>query len=150
MAADIRIARRGVGKIGLPEVSLGVLPGTGGTQRLARLLGKTKAIELMATGDTFDFEQGERLGLVNKILDAENRNEFLSQVLEYAKQFATPTKAAKAVGLIKRSVQTGSELPFELALALERELQQQLFASEDAREGLTAYVEKRKPAFKGK
>jgi enoyl-CoA hydratase len=150
MAADMRIARKGVGKIGLPEVSLGVLPGTGGTQRLARLLGKTKAIELMATGETFDFEQGERLGLVNKVLDAANREEFLNQVLDYARQFATPTKAARAVGLIKRSVQTGAELPFELALALERELQQQLFASEDAREGLTAYVEKRKPVFKGK
>jgi enoyl-CoA hydratase/carnithine racemase len=150
MAADIRIARRGAGKIGLPEVTLGVLPGTGGTQRLARLVGKSRAIELMATGDTFDFDQAERYGIVNRIVDAASREEFLSKVMEYARQFTTPGKASKAVGHIKRSVQTGAELPFEQALALERELQQQLFQSEDAREGLTAYVEKRKPAFKGK
>jgi enoyl-CoA hydratase/carnithine racemase len=150
MAADIRLARRGAGKIGLPEVTLGVLPGTGGTQRLARLVGKSRAIEMMATGDTFDFDQAERYGIVNRILDAGSRTEFLAQVMDYARQFTTPGKATKAVGHIKRSVQTGAELPFEQALALERELQQQLFQSEDAREGLTAYVEKRKPAFKGK
>jgi enoyl-CoA hydratase/carnithine racemase len=150
MAADIRLARKGAGKVGLPEVTLGVLPGTGGTQRLARLVGKSKAIELMATGDTFDFEQAERLGLVNRVVEAASRDEFLSKTMDFASQFTTPGKATKAVGLIKRSVQTGAELPFELALALERELQQQLFQSEDAREGLTAYVEKRKPAFKGK
>jgi enoyl-CoA hydratase/carnithine racemase len=150
MAADIRVARRGASKIGLPEVTLGVLPGTGGTQRLARLVGKSRAIELMATGDTFDFDQAERFGIVNRLVDAGSRDEFLTQVMEYARQFTTPNKAAKAVGHIKRSVQTGAELPFEQALALERELQQQLFQSEDAREGLTAYVEKRKPAFKGK
>ena len=150
MAADIRVARRGAGKIGLPEVTLGVLPGTGGTQRLARLVGKSRAIELMATGDTFDFDQAERYGIVNRILDAGSRDDFMAQVMAYARQFTTPGKASKAVGHIKRSVQTGAELPFEQALALERELQQQLFQSEDAREGLTAYVEKRKPAFKGK
>jgi enoyl-CoA hydratase/carnithine racemase len=150
MAADLRIARRGAGKVGLPEVSLGVLPGTGGTQRLARLVGKSRAIEMMASGDTFDFDQAERLGIVNKVVDASGRDDFLGQVLTYARQFTTPGKASKAVGHIKRSVQTGAELPFETALALERELQQQLFASDDAREGLTAYVEKRKPAFKGK
>jgi enoyl-CoA hydratase/carnithine racemase len=150
MAADLRVARRGASKIGLPEVTLGVLPGTGGTQRLARLVGKSRAIELMATGETFDFDQAERFGIVNRIVDAGSRDEFLTQVLEYARQFTTPNKAAKAVGHIKRSVQTGAELPFEQALALERELQQQLFQSADAREGLTAYVEKRKPAFKGK
>jgi enoyl-CoA hydratase len=150
MAADIRIARRGAGKVGLPEVSLGVLPGTGGTQRLARLVGKTRAIELMVTGDTFDFDQAEKWGIVNKVLDASSRDDFLNQVLAYAKQFTPPNRASKAVGLIKRSVQSGAEIPFESSLAVERELQQQLFQSEDAREGLTAYVEKRKPAFKGK
>ena len=150
MAADLRVARRGGSKVGLPEVTLGVLPGTGGTQRLARLVGKSRAIELMATGDTFDFEQAERLGLVNRVFDADSREDFLTKALDFAGQFTTPGKAAKAVGLIKRSVQTGAELPFESALAVERELQQQLFQSEDAREGLSAYVGKRKPAFKGK
>src|SRR5215813_9816314 len=150
LAADIRLARRGAGKMGLPEVSLGVLPGTGGTQRLLRLVGKSRAIELMATGQLFDFERGQELGILNHLLTAETLDHFQQQVTEYARQFTTPGKAAHAVGRIKRSVQTGGEIPFESALALERELQQQLFQSEDAREGLEAYVAKRKPQFKGK
>jgi enoyl-CoA hydratase/carnithine racemase len=147
MAADIRVARKGGGKMGLPEVSLGVLPGTGGTQRLVRIVGKSRAIELMALGHLFDFERGLELGLINQLIETDN---FLSDVLEYARQFTTPNKAAMAVGRIKRAVQTGSEIPFESALALERELQQQLFQSEDAKEGISSYVEKRKPQFKGR
>src|SRR2546429_106317 len=150
MAADLRVARRGAGKMGLPEVSLGVLPGTGGTQRLARIVGKSKAIELMAGGELFDFERAESLGLVNRVVDADDGADFMKQVTEYAQQFTTPNKASHAVGRIKRAVQTGAEIPFESALALERELQQQLFQSEDAKEGLDAYVNKRKPEFKGK
>jgi enoyl-CoA hydratase/carnithine racemase len=150
MAADIRIARRGAGKMGLPEVRLGVLPGTGGTQRLVRVVGKSKAIELMATAELFDFEKGEELGLVNKIIDADNGEDFMREVVKYARQFTTPNKAARAVGLIKRGVQTGAEIPLESGLALERELQQQLFQSEDAREGLEAYIAKRKPEFTGR
>ena len=150
MAADIRIARRNAGKMGLPEVSLGVLPGTGGTQRLLRIVGKSKAIELMATGQLFDFERGEELGIVNQIIDAETGDEFMERVREYCRQFTLPNKAAGAVGRIKRSVQTGAEISFESGLALERELQQQLFQSEDAKEGLAAYVEKRQSVFKGK
>jgi enoyl-CoA hydratase/carnithine racemase len=150
MAADVRIARRGAGKMGLPEVSLGVLPGTGGTQRLARIVGKPRAIELMATGELFAFERGQELGLVNHIYEAESGGQFMQQVLEYAGKFTLPNKASNAVGLIKRSVQTGAEIPFESALALERELQQQLFQSADAKEGIDAYVQKRKPQFKGR
>ena len=147
MAADIRIARRNGGKIGLPEINLGVLPGTGGTQRLARLIGKSKAIEMMTSGKTFDFEEGNRVGLINQIFESEN---FMNSIQEYAQQFVPPSKASKAVGRIKRAVQTGLELPFQDALALERELQQQLFESQDAAEGLKAYLEKRPPQFKGK
>src|SRR6266480_4723490 len=150
MAADLRIARRNAGKMGLPEVGLGVLPGTGGTQRLSRLVGKSRAIELMATGELFDFEKGRDLGLVNQIFDAETGEQFMQQAMDYARQFTTPNKAARAVGRIKRAVQTGAEIPFESALALERELQQELFLSEDAKEGLDAYVNKRQPEFKGK
>jgi enoyl-CoA hydratase/carnithine racemase len=150
MAADLRIARKGAGKMGLPEVSLGVLPGTGGTQRLVRIVGKSRAIELMTTGELFGFEKGEELGLLNHIYEAGTSDAFMQQVLDYARQFTLPNKAARAVGRIKRSVQTGAEIPFESALALERELQQQLFQSEDAREGLDAYANKRKPQFKGK
>src|SRR2546425_5545871 len=150
MAADLRIARRNAGKMGLPEVSLGVLPGTGGTQRLSRLVGKSRAIELMATGELFGFEKGRDLGLVNQIFDAETGEQFMQQAMDYARQFTTPNKATRAVGRIKRAVQTGAEIPFESALGLERELQQELFLSEDAKEGLDAYVNKRKPEFKGR
>ena len=147
MAADIRIAKKDAGKIGLPEVNLGVLPGTGGTQRLSRLVGKSKAIELMVTGNTFSFEEAKEMGIINDIFEREN---FMENVMDYARQFCPPNKAAKAVGHIKRSVQTGWELPMESALAIERELQALLFNSQDAKEGLNAYVEKRPAEFKSK
>ncbi|HMH06472.1 MAG TPA: enoyl-CoA hydratase/isomerase family protein [Terriglobales bacterium] len=147
MAADIRIARQDAGKIGLPEVNLGVLPGTGGTQRLSRMVGKSKAIELMVTGNTFSFEEAKELGIVNDIYERDN---FMENIMEYARQFCPPNKAAKAVGRIKRAVQTGWEIPMESALAVERENQQILFQSEDAKEGLAAYVEKRPATFKAK
>jgi len=147
MAADIRIARKDAGKIGLPEVNLGVLPGTGGTQRLSRLVGKSKAIELMVTGNTYSFEEALELGIINDIYEREN---FMENIMEYARQFCPPNKAAKAVGRIKRAVQTGWEIPMESALAVERENQQLLFQSEDAKEGLAAYVEKRPAEFKAK
>ena len=150
MAADIRIARKGAGKMGLPEVSLGVLPGTGGTQRLVRIVGKSRAIELMTTGELFEFEIGREMGIIDRLYAADTSASFMEQVMNYAQQFTTPNKAARAVGRIKRSVQSGAEIPFEYGLALERELQQQLFQSEDAKEGLDAYVNKRKPQFKGK
>ena len=149
MAADIRIARANAGKIGLPEVALGVLPGTGGTQRLARLVGKSRAIELMATGRTFSFEQALEWGMINDIYEGDAQ-QFREQVLAYAKQFTTPNKAPMAVGHIKRSVQTGLELPLNDALALERELQSLLFKSEDAKEGIAAYNEKRVAKFKNR
>ena len=150
LAADIRIARRAGGKMGLPEVSLGVLPGTGGTQRLVRVVGKSRAIEMMATGELFPFEVCHEIGLIDRLLDADTAESLLEQVLEYARQFTAPSKASMAVGRIKRSVQTGAEIPLEYGLALERELQQQLFQSEDAKEGLDAYVGKRKAEFKGR
>src|SRR5579872_2766434 len=194
MAADIRIARKDAGKIGLPEVNLGVLPGTGGTQRLSRLVGKSKAIELMVTGNTYTFEEALEYGIINDIYDRENfmenimeyarqfcppnkaakavgrikravqtgweipmesalaveRENFMENIMEYARQFCPPNKAAKAVGRIKRAVQTGWEIPMESALAVERENQQLLFQSEDAKEGLTAYVEKRPATFTAK
>jgi len=147
MAADLRIAKKDSGKVGLPEVTLGVLPGTGGTQRLSRMIGKSRAIELMATGQLLSFEKAKDLGIVNEIFEGDD---FLDQVHEYARQFCPPNRASKAVGRIKRSVQSGWEVPFESGLAIERELQQQLFESDDAREGLDAYVNKRTPEFEGK
>ncbi len=150
MACDLLVARKDAGKTGLPEVNLGVLPGTGGTQRLARLVGKARAIDLMVSGDTFDFEKARELGIVNRILEAGSREEFLSQIHELARSFIPPAKASMAVGHIKRAVQSGSLLPLEQGLVVERELQAQLFASDDAKEGLGAYLDKRKPSFSGK
>src|SRR5438045_872202 len=126
LACDLRIARANAGKIGLPEVTLGVLPGTGGTQRLARALGRSKAIELMAEGVTLEIEAARQLGLVNVIVEGKD---FRQSALEYAKKFVPPAKASKAVGLIKRAVTTGLEVGLEQGLALERELQQRLFES---------------------
>ncbi|HEV8113467.1 MAG TPA: enoyl-CoA hydratase/isomerase family protein [Planctomycetota bacterium] len=150
LACDLRIARRGSGKCGLPEITLGVLPGTGGTQRLARVVGKGKAIELMATGRLFDYDEARTLGIVQDVRDAADDSAFLAQVLEYALAFCAPRKAAMAVGAIKRAVQTGLEIPMESALALERELQARLFASDDAREGIAAFVEKRHGVYQGR
>ncbi|MBI2163139.1 MAG: enoyl-CoA hydratase/isomerase family protein [candidate division NC10 bacterium] len=146
MACDIRLAKKDGGKIGLPEVGLGVLPGTGGTQRLPRLIGKARALELMVLGRNMPFEEAQELGLVNEIFPAES---FWEDVLAYARQFVPPAKASKAVGRIKRSVQSGIEMSFQDALALERELQQELFESQDAKEGLQAYVDKRVASFRG-
>ena len=152
LAADIRIARQGAGKIGVPEVALGVLPGTGGTQRLARLLGKARAIELMATGRLMSMEEAHGLGLVNHVwgeAELEGRT-FADAVADYARQFTPPHKASRAVGRMKRAVQSGAEAGFLEGLSIERELQQLLFQSEDAKEGLAANLEKRKPEFKGR
>ncbi|HXU39410.1 MAG TPA: enoyl-CoA hydratase/isomerase family protein [Blastocatellia bacterium] len=147
LACDVRIAKKGPGMLGLPEINLGLLPGMGGTQRLPRLIGKSRGLEMLATGRTISVEEAHAIGLVNHVFEEEN---FFEKVLEYAKQFVPPAKASKAVGLIKRSVQTGFELPQTEALALERELLQQLFESEDAHEGLEAYAKKRQAQFKGR
>ena len=162
LACDLRIARRAGGLVGLPEISLGVLPGTGGTQRLTRLLGAGKALPLMLSGRTVESEEALELGLVTQVIgDAETRevkgkprrvptltrDGFLAQVVELARGYCTPHRAAMAAGHIKRAVQSGGELPLESGLALERELQAKLFASDDAREGLSAFVEKRKAQF---
>jgi len=151
MAADLRIARKDGGKIGLPEVALGVLPGTGGTQRLARLVGKARAIELMIAGRLMSFDDARAIGLVTEVWDeaALGGRSFADAVQSYAQEFGPPHKASKAVGRIKRAVQSGLEMGFGEGLALERELQQLLFESDDAREGIAANLEKRKPHFTG-
>jgi enoyl-CoA hydratase len=146
MACDLRIARRDAGRVGLPEVSLGVLPGTGGTQRLPRLVGKGRAMELMVTGRTFSFEEALEMGLITAIFEPDD---FMDEVIAYARQFCPPNKASRAVGHIKRAVSTGIEIPIGESLALERELQQRLFQSADAAEGLKAYVDKSVARFTG-
>ncbi len=147
LACDIRIARRNSGKVGLPEITLGVLPGTGGTQRMARALPKNKAIEMMTEGKLISFEEALELGLINYIYEPEN---YWEEVMNYARQFCPPNRASKTVGRIKRAVQSGAEVAFSEALAIERELQQLCFQSEDAKEGIAAYNEKRKGSFSGR
>ena len=150
MAADIRVARKGNYQVGLPEVALGVLAGTGGTARLSRLVGKAKAMEIMVTGRKFSFEESREMDLVHDIYDSLSLDEFRQDVLDYAGRFSLPFAASKAIGNIKRSVQSGMEIPLEYHLALERELQSDLFQSEDAKDGIKAYVDRNTPRFSGK
>ncbi|HEY8040630.1 MAG TPA: enoyl-CoA hydratase/isomerase family protein [Polyangiaceae bacterium] len=150
LACDLRIARAGAFQVGLPEVGLGVLPGTGGTQRLTRLVGKARAIELIVEGQNLQVERAHQAGLVHKVWNTDTHDEFTRKVLDYAHEFCPPGRAAMAVGNIKRAVQSGGEMSLEQGLALERELQQQLFRSQDAKEGLLAYTQKRKAVFRGR
>jgi enoyl-CoA hydratase len=145
LSCDLRMMAAGSGKIGLPEVTLGVLPGTGGTQRLPRLVGTSRALDMMITGKLLTPEEALHIGLVNYVFPKET---FAADVQNYAKALALGP--ARAVSLIKRSVMEGVEMPLTAGLALERELQNRLFITEDAKEGLAAFVEKRKPSFKGR
>jgi enoyl-CoA hydratase/carnithine racemase len=147
LAADLRIMRRGSFKLGLPEVALGVLPGTGGTQRLTRILGKARALELMLSGRSFGPDEALALGLIQAVVEDED---FGAAALSYARSFTAPSKAALAAGLIKRAVQSGGDLPLEAGLALERELQARLFASGDAKRGMEAFIKKERPHFEGR
>ena len=144
LACDLRMMAKDSGRIGLPEVTLGVLPGTGGTQRLPRLIGTSRALDMMVTGRLLTPDEALAIGLVNHVFPKET---FSAEVQKYASTLAHGP--ARAVSLIKRSVVEGIEMPLTAGLALERELQNRLFVTEDAKEGLTAFVEKRKPTFKG-
>jgi enoyl-CoA hydratase/carnithine racemase len=130
---------------------LGVLPGTGGTQRLARLVGKSRAMELMIAGRLMSMDDAAAIGLVHEVWGPDKLagKSFLDAVIDYAKQFTPPHKASGAVGRIKRAVQSGAEAGFGEGLAIERELQQLLFQSADAKEGIAANLEKRPPKFSG-
>jgi enoyl-CoA hydratase/carnithine racemase len=144
LACDVRVAAEGRYRIGLPEVTFGLLPGTGGTQRLPRLIGRGRALELMTTGRTVTPAEAERLGMVDRLVPA---GEFDEAVAGLAASLAAGPPLA--VAAITRVVNDGMERP--LADALDRELEElaSLFASEDAREGLTASIEQRAPRYSG-
>ncbi|HTW77685.1 MAG TPA: enoyl-CoA hydratase/isomerase family protein, partial [Thermoplasmata archaeon] len=131
LACDLRMMAKDSGTIGLPEVTLGVLPGTGGTQRLPRLVGPARALDLMITGKRLSPDEALQIGLVNYVFPKET---FAHDVQAYASALAHGP--ARAVSLIKRSVVEGIEMPLTAGLALERELQNRLFITEDAKEGL--------------
>ena len=140
LACDLRIAAPGSYKLGTPEVTLGLLPGNGGTQRLTRLVGPSRAMHLLLTGSTFGPDEALQWGLVAALMDE-------AGVHEYAERLAAGP--ALAISAIKRCVHEGGQLPLDEGLALEAELVEDLFRSKDATEGLTAFVEKRKPEFVG-
>ena len=147
MACDMRIAKAGKGKIGLPEINLGVMPGMGGTQRLARLLGRAKALEFCTSGAALSMDAAKEIGLVGMVFEEEG---YWDKVMEYAGQFVPPKKASMSVGMIKRAIQTGADISLADGLALEREVLQRAFASDDSKEGLKAFLEKRTANFTGK
>ena len=140
LACDIRLARPGGYKLGTPEVTLGLLPGNGGTQRLTRLLGPSRAMELLLTGRTFGPDEAQQWGLVAALMEED-------AVREYAERLAAAPPLA--IAAIKRCVHEGGQLPLDEGLALEADQVESLFRSKDATEGLTAFVEKRQPEFVG-
>jgi enoyl-CoA hydratase/carnithine racemase len=144
LACDIRLAATGGYKLGLPEVTLGLLPGNGGTQRLTRLIGPSRALELLITGRTYGVEEAKAFGLLADVYEADTADQ---QVREYAERLATGP--ALAIAAIKRCVHEGGQRSLDDGLALEAELMEGLFRSKDADEGLHAFVEKRKAEFGG-
>jgi enoyl-CoA hydratase/carnithine racemase len=142
LACDIRVASSGSFRLGLPEVTLGLLPGIGGTQRLTRLVGPSRAMELLVTGRTYGVDEARAMGLVAAAFEGEDSE---AAVREYAARLAAG--ASLAVAAIKRCVHEGGQLPLDEGLALEAQLMEQLFRSADASEGLQAFVDKRKAEF---
>ncbi|HEX6383948.1 MAG TPA: enoyl-CoA hydratase-related protein [Anaerolineae bacterium] len=145
LACDLRFAAEGNYALGLPEVTLGLLPGNGGTQRLPRLIGANKALEMMITGERIGPEEAYRLSLVNKLFPADK---LLEETEAYAQKLAA--SATVAIGAIKRCVYDGMEMDLHEALAYERAKIEPLFDTEDAAEGFQAFAEKRRPVYRGK
>ena len=144
LACDLRFAAEGEYRLGTPEATLGLLPGNGGTQRLPRLIGWSRALDLMITGRTVSPSEAAELGIVNAVFPADQLRD---QTLEYAQKLAGG--APKAIGNIKLAVHEGVDGGLERGLERERQLVEELFLSEDGREGLAAFAEKRQPVFKG-
>ncbi len=142
MACDYRFMAAGKALIGLPEATLGILPGAGGTQRLPRLVGLAKALDILLRGKAMGPEEALAIGLVDRVIEPET---FMDEVMKFARKLAAG--AGKAMGYIKAAVYEGIDLPMEQALAVERRYGLENLKTHDAKEGLTAFSEKRKPNF---
>lgn len=145
LCCDFRIAAEGAYKIGLPEVTLGLLPGTGGTQRLPRLIGRQKALGLMLKGTTLSPQDAKDAGIVDEVVPAA---ELQSRATALAQEYATGPSYAR--GQIKYAAVQGYGLPLEEGLRAERAALIRIFKSDDAKEGVKAFVEKRKPEYRGR
>lgn len=145
MACDYRFMAAGKALIGLPEATLGILPGAGGTQRLPRLVGLSKAMDILLRGRAMGPEEALEIGLVDRVIEA---GSFMDEVMEFAHHLASG--AGKAMGYIKAAVHEGIDLPMEQALAVERRYGLENLQTHDAKEGLAAFAEKRKPGFLGR
>lgn len=144
MACDMRIAADDA-KFGLPETGLGIIPGSGGTQRLSRLIGAAKAKELIFTGDTISADEAERIGLVNKVVPAEKLNEETEKIVKKILK-----KGPIAIRAAKEAIYAGCQMDIESGLRNEMNIFVPLFATEDQKEGMTAFAEKRPPVYKDK
>ena len=142
LACDLRFGAEGEYVLGLPEATLGLLPGNGGTQRLPRLIGWSKALDLMVTGRTLSPAEAYEVGILDRLFPADRLEE---ETRKYAGKLAGG--AAEAIGSIKLAVHSGIERPLDEGLQTERDLVEPLFDSADAREGISAFMEKRKPEF---
>lgn len=144
LCCDIRIAEEHV-QIGLPEITLGLFPGGGGTQRLPRLIGESRAKEMMFTGEPVTAERAEKIGLVNRIAPSGEGMEMARKMAKRLGRSSLP-----ALAFIKQAVDKGLELPLEESTNLEASYFEKVFQTEDAKEGVKAFIEKRKPAFQNK
>lgn len=144
LCCHIRIAAEGA-RMGLPEINLGIIPGAGGTQRLPRVVGNSTALEMILTGEPLSAEEAHACGLVNRVTKFES---LMDEALFLAKRIAS--KPAPAASLIIEAVESGCNMPLELALELESKLFGDVFTTEDSKEGLKAFLEKRPPKFKNR
>jgi len=145
LCCDVRVAAEGTYNIGLPEVTLGVLPGTGGTQRLPRLIGRQKAFDLIMLGAPVQPAQAKEMGIVDEVLPAA---ELVTKAQEYASVYGSGPTLAR--GQIKLATVLGGGMPFTQGMLFEHEAVGRLFASDDFKEGVKAFGEKRKPEYKGR
>jgi enoyl-CoA hydratase len=145
LACDYRFMAAGKALIGLPEATLGILPGAGGTQRLPRLVGLSKGLDILLRGRALGPEEALQIGLVDRVVEA---GSLMEEVMAFARQLAAG--AGKAMGYIKAAVREGIDLPMEQALAVERRYGLENHGTHDAKEGLAAFAEKRKPVFQSR